>query len=166
MKTSNHFRFSLSFLLILSLLSPLAIFASGNGKKHFNEGMKHESAEQWDKAAEEYALALTDDPKNPEYRLHLARSLFNASKMFVKKGNLAASEKDYTGAYTCFRRAYAFDPTNELAKSEMDRMVRLQQDVIDGKSNGKKDEPGKVKLVPTSYNTPAAAPAVPQRLEK
>ena len=39
MKTSNHFRFSLSFLLILSLLSPLAIFASGNGKKHFNEGM-------------------------------------------------------------------------------------------------------------------------------
>src|SRR6476646_1748877 len=112
MKRSNHFRFSLSFLLILSMLSPLAVFAGNNGKKHFAEGIKHESAEEWDKAAEEYALAVTEDPKNPEYRLHLTRSLFNASQMFVKKGSVAANEKDYTGAYTFFRRAYAFDPTN------------------------------------------------------
>ena len=140
------------------MLSPMAVFAGGNGKKHFNEGMKHESAEEWDKAAEEFALAVTENPKNPEYRLHLTRALFNASQMFMKKGTIAATEKDYTGAYTAFRRSYAFDPTNELAKSEMDRMVRLQQDVNDGKSNGRKDENGKVKLVLHHY-TGSRAPA-------
>ena len=49
----------------------------------------------------------------------------------MKKGSIAAAEKDYAGGYVAFRRAYAFDPTNELAKSEMDRMVRLQQDATD-----------------------------------
>ena len=46
-----------------------------HGKSHFKEGMKHESAEEWDKAVEEFALAVSDNPKNPEYRLHLTRAL-------------------------------------------------------------------------------------------
>ncbi len=55
--------------------------------------MKHEAAEEWDKAVEEYALAVSDNPRNPEYRLHLTRSLFNASQMYVKKGTMLAKEK-------------------------------------------------------------------------
>lgn len=168
MKTSNHVRFTLSLFLVMTMLSPIAVFALGDGKKHFKEGMKHESAEEWDKASEEFALAVIDNPKDSEYRLHLARSLFNASQMFMKKGTLAAKEKDFTSAYTAFRRAYAYDPTNELAKSEMDRMVRLQQDANDAAPGGKKDEPGKVKLVPTGYVTQngSAGGQVPQKLEK
>src|SRR5438552_1508337 len=168
MKKSIHLRSLFSLLLVISMLSPMAVFAGGNGKKHFNEGIKHESAEEWDKAAEEYALAVADDPKNPEYRLHLTRSLFNASQMYMKKGNLAAKEKDFAGAYTAFRRSYAFDPTNELAKSEMERMVRLQQDATEPKTNDKKDDTGKVKLIPTSYGAQPGAPntQVPQKLEK
>ena len=102
------------------MLSPAAVLAMGDGKKHFKTGMKHEDAEQWDQAAEAFALAVTENPKNPEYRLHLVRSLFNASQMFMKKGRTAAEEKDYEGAYIAFRKAYAYDPVNELAKSEMD----------------------------------------------
>src|SRR5438552_4584080 len=98
MKTSIYFRFSLSFLLIFAMLSPLVVFAGESdveGKKHFKEGMKYESTEQWDKASEEFALAVSNKPKNPEYRLHLWRALFNASQMFMKKGTIAANEKDY-----------------------------------------------------------------------
>lgn len=152
-------------VLLASLLAPTSVLAFGDGKKHFKEGMKHEAAEQWDKAVESFALAVADSPKNPEYRLHLVRALFNASQMFMKIGSTAAKEKNYEAAYNAFRRAYAFDPTNELAKSEMDRMVRLQKEVLEGTSSDKKVDSSGVKLVPTAY-TPAAQPQLPQKLEK
>ncbi len=170
MNRSIYFRFSLSFLLIFAMLSPLVVFAGESdveGKKHFKEGLKYESTEQWDKAAEEFALAVSNKPKNPEYRLHLWRSLFNASQMYMKKGTIAANEKDYEAGYVAFRRAYSFDPTNELAKSEMERMVRLQKDLSDPANPDKKNDNGKVKLVSTSFvpqNTQIAK--LPPKLEK
>src|SRR5258705_1985021 len=165
MKRSITVRFFVTLLLLLSMLSPVAAAAFVDGKKHFKEGMKHEDSQEWDKAVEEFALAVSDSPKNPEYRLHLTRSLFNASQMFMKKGTTAAKEKDYEAAYLAFRRAYAFDPTNELAQSEMARMVRLQKDVNEGTSGDKKDAPGAVKLVPTGYVQPSGVSGgqVPQK---
>lgn len=166
-----HVRFSLTLLLVFAMLSPTAVLAMGDGKKHFKQGMKHESAEQWDQAAEFFALAVAENPKNPEYRLHLQRALFNASQMYMKKGTVAAGEKDYEGAFIAFRKAYAYDPVNELAKSEMARMLRLQQELLD--STGKPAKPGtgadgKVKLVQTGYTgSPSAGnPGVPQKLEQ
>lgn len=156
----------IGFVLLLSLLTPTTALAFADGKKHFKQGMKHEVAEEWDKAAEEFALAVSENPKNPEYRLHLTRALFNASQMFMKKGRIAAGEKDFEGAYTAFRRAYAFDPTNELAKSEMERMVRLQKEA-NGTSDEKRTDSAGVRLVPTSMNAAStAAPQMPQKLEK
>jgi general secretion pathway protein D len=169
MNRSRYVRISLSLLLVLSMFSPVAVLAMGDGKKHFKTGMKHEESEQWDKAVEEFALAVTENPKNPEYRLHLVRSLFNASQMYMKKGTTAANEKDYEGAFIAFRKAYAYDPVNELAKSEMARMVRLQEELQKGTNpDSKTDSNGKIKLVPTGYN-PKTAPVdvqVPQRLER
>src|SRR5215210_7747576 len=161
MKRSSHVHFFVSLFLLLAMLSPTAAFAFGDGKKHFNTGMKHEAAEEWDKAVEEFALAVSDNPKNPEYRLHLTRSLFNASQMYIKKGAIAAKENNYEEAYMAFRRAYAFDPTNELARSEMERMVRLQRDLNEA-TPGKKDLTGKVSLIPTSYTGNKNATAPPQ----
>ncbi|MEO7673043.1 MAG: hypothetical protein ABIU09_03075, partial [Pyrinomonadaceae bacterium] len=156
MKRSMYVRFSFTFLLVFSMLAPTAVLAFSDGKKHFKTGMKAEAAEQWDQAAESFALAVTEDPKNPEYRLHLQRALFNASQMYMKKGRTAADEKDYEGAYISFRKAYAFDPVNELAKSEMARMVRLQQGVLDGANPDKTVDNGKIKLVQTGYDAQKA----------
>ncbi|HEV7701446.1 MAG TPA: secretin N-terminal domain-containing protein, partial [Pyrinomonadaceae bacterium] len=169
MKKRNHTRFLITLLLMISLFAPISTFAFNGGKGHFLEGMKYEAAEQWDKACEEFALAVSSNPKNPEYRLHLTRALFNASQMFIKKGTLAAKEKDYEGAYNAFRRAYAFDPTNELANSEMERMVRLQRAVLDGTSDPAKSDPNTpgVKMLPTAYvQTAAQQPQVSQKLER
>jgi len=149
------------------MLSPVATLAAfDGGKKHFKEGMKYEASEEWDKAVEHFALAVSGNPKNPEYRLHLTRSLFNASQMYVKKGTIAAKENNYEDAYLAFRRAYAFDPTNELAKSEMERMVRLQRDLNEATNpGGRKDASGK--YVPAGYvEKKDANPQIPQRLEK
>jgi len=167
MKKSAYIRFALSFLLVFSLLSPVAVLAN-NGKKHFREGMKAEIAEDWDKAAEHFALAVAENPRNPEYRLHYTRSLFNASQMYVKKGNSLATEKDYKGAYDAFRRAYGYDPTNELAKAEMERMARLYKETIDGKNPNPNATPDGVRFSPTDYtrqNLPAGI-VIPQKLEE
>ncbi|MEP7147455.1 MAG: secretin N-terminal domain-containing protein [Acidobacteriota bacterium] len=167
MKNSVHARFSLSLLLVLSLMSPVAILAIGDGKKHFKQGMKHEVAEQWDQAVEEFAVAVTENPKNPEYKLHLQRALFNASQMYMKKGTTAAQQKDYESAYNAFRKAYAYDPVNELAKSEMARMIRMQEAVQKGEDpEARTDQNGKVRLVPTSYTAQTPDIQIPQRLEK
>lgn len=170
MKQSAYARFSITLFLIVALLSPTLVLASEKeGKKRFNAGMKAEVAEQWDKAAEEFALAVVADPKNPEYRLHYTRALFNASQMYVKKGAAQLNEKDYAGAYLSFRKAYAYDPTNELAKSEMERALRLQKGLENGDESEEKttDSNGAVKLVRTGYQqTPQPQTVIPQRLEK
>ncbi len=169
MKQSAYARFSITLFLLIALLSPSAIFANEKeGKKRFNAGMKAEITEQWDKAAEEFALAIVADPKNPEYRLHYQRAIFNASQMYVKTGTAQMNEKDYAGAYLSFRKAYAYDPTNELAKGEMERALRLQRG-IDGDlpEDTQTNADGTVKLVPTGYQKPSPLnPQIPQRLEK
>ena len=169
MKQSAHARFTMTLFLLAALLSPTAIFASEKeGKKHFNIGIKAETSEEWDKAAEEFALAVVADPKNPEYRLHYQRALFNASQMYAKKGTAQLNEKDYAGAYLSFRKAYAYDPTNELAKSEMEKALRLQRGLNgDEPEDPKPSGDGTVKLVRTGYQqSPTLPTQIPQRLEK
>lgn len=154
-----------TLMILLCLLAPTAALAFGDGKKFFKEGMKHEIAKEWDKAAEAFAKAVVENPRNPEYQLHLQRSLFEASQMYMKKGRTAADEKDYAGAYTFFRKAYAFDPVNELAKSEMARMVRMQEDVL---KNGDTDPKAKTdaKFVQTGFNGQRDDVKLPQKFEK
>lgn len=163
MKRTIDLRLILTGLMLFALLSPTVALAMGNGKKHFKQGMKHEAAEEWDKAAESFALAVNENPKNPEYRLHLRRALFNASQMYMAKGRTAAEQKDYEGAYTAFRKAFAYDPVNQLARSEMDRMLRLQEEAKKGGTAAN----GQVGFVPTSaQGTGTADFQMPQKLEK
>src|SRR5689334_1111073 len=134
MRISKTLRSFATFALIFCLwTTPIVALAADKGNKNFNQGLKYEEAQQWDKAAEEFALALAAKPSNTEYRLHYQRALFNASQMMMTRGRTLAEQKDYVGAYNAFRQAYGYDPVNELAKSEMDRMLRLQKDENEGK---------------------------------
>jgi general secretion pathway protein D len=164
MKIPAFFRNLMALLMIFCLLSASIVAAGfGKGEKEFKQGMKHEVAQEWDQAAEQFALAVVANPKNAEFRLHLQRAMFNASQMFVQKGNAMAEQKDYVGAYNNFRKAYAYDPTNQLAKAEMDRMVRLQSEIDGGRPNG-----GSLSLMQTSYMRPEDVKPefVSQRLEE
>ncbi|HYH84162.1 MAG TPA: secretin N-terminal domain-containing protein, partial [Pyrinomonadaceae bacterium] len=141
-----------SALLALCLLAPSAAAWSGKGQKNFKQGLRHEAAQQWEKAAEEFSLAAAADPSNSEYQLHLRRALFNASQQFSQQGAALLERGDYLGAYNAFRRAYGYDPANELARSMMERTLRLQL----GGDDGNKPQPAKpevsASIAPATYS--------------
>jgi len=143
-RTSSNARALASLLVVFCLLAaPMTAFAK-KGDKNFKRGMQYETAQQWEKAAQEFTLAIASDPSNVEYRLHYQRAVFNASQMYMQQGRALAEQRDYLGAYNAFRQAYGYDPVNQLALSEMERMLRLQREKTgeagagDGGSGGAK----------------------------
>src|SRR3989440_6070144 len=162
MKSLNHWK-SIVSLVVLTCLLAVPVSALGKkGKDHFNRGMKYEQAQQWEKAAQEFTLAVAADPSNVDYQLHYRRACFNASQMFMTQGRSLAEQRDYVGAYNAFRQAFGYDSVNQLAVSEMERMLRLQE-VKEGKApttnsdgNGKPAETdaGGTPANPTQTKTP------------
>src|SRR4051812_27234793 len=139
MKNNTRTRTLISLLLALSLLSlPITVFAR-KGDKNFKRGMDYEKQQQWDKAAQEFTLAVAADPSNMEYQLHFRRASFNASQTYMQQGRSLSERGDFVGAYNAFRQAYGYDPVNELAVSEMERMLRMQA-VKEGRAPGKASE--------------------------
>src|SRR5215217_3038678 len=140
MKNNTRIRTLISLVLAISLLAlPITAFGK-KGDKNFKRGMQYEEAQQWDKAAQEFTLAVAADPSNMEYQLHFRRASFNASQTYMQQGRSLSERGDFVGAYNAFRQAYGYDPVNELAVSEMERMLRLQAvkegRSIDGSGNG------------------------------
>ncbi len=147
MKNNTRTRTLVSLLLAISLLSlPITAFGK-KGDKNFKRGMQYEAQQQWDKAAQEYTLAVAADPSNMEYQLHFRRASFNASQTYMQQGRSLSERGDFVGAYNAFRQAYGYDPVNELAVSEMERMLRLQavkegRSVPSGSKNGETPSEG------------------------
>ena len=128
MKKYSRRRTSLVFLLAICLSLPATVFGGGkSGKKNFKEGAKYESAEQWDLAAEQYALAVANESDNAEYRLRLLRAMQMASLMFAARGDLLEAKGDYAGAYNAYARAFIYDRANETTRIKMSRMIEQQK---------------------------------------
>jgi general secretion pathway protein D len=135
MKSRNRWH-SIVALVILTCMLVVPVSALGKkGKDSYNRGLKYELAQQWEKAAQEFTMAVAADPSNVDYQLHYRRAIFNASQTFMQQGRSLAEARDYVGAYNAFRQAFGYDPVNQLAVSEMERMVRLQE-VKEGKTPG------------------------------
>jgi general secretion pathway protein D len=112
----NKFRnIQRAMVLVLVFMLAVPVVSFADHKKYFKEGMKYEINRQWDKAAEQFALAASEKPANVEYQLHLSRALVNAALMLIERGDRLADQKDYQAAYQAFRQAFSFDRTNELA---------------------------------------------------
>ena len=63
MKLRNRWHSILALTIVGCLLAlPVSAFAK-KGKDHFDHGMKYEQAQQWEKAAQEFTLALAADPR-------------------------------------------------------------------------------------------------------
>src|SRR6266446_6104394 len=141
MKLQNRWHSLVALVMVVCLLAlPVSAVGGKKGKDHFDRGMKLENAQQWEKAAQEFTLALAADPHNVDYQLHYRRAVFNASQSFMQQGRSLAEQRDYVGAFNAFRQAFGYDPVNQLAVSEMERMLRLEQVkqglIVSNTSNG------------------------------
>lgn len=166
MRIKTETRIFVSLLLTFCLLLLPATALAKKGDKHFKEGMRNEANQQWEKAAQEFTLAVAADPSNAEYQLHFRRASFNASQSYMQQGRALAEQRDFVGAYNAFRQAYGYDPVNELAVSEMERMLRLQG-VKDGTNTGNENAPKNTEagtLTQTSAQEAALPPARTEQL--
>jgi general secretion pathway protein D len=127
-------RFLAAFLSLCLLLPGAALADGKNGKKNFKEGLKYEQLQQWDMAAQRFALALSAEPNNPEYKVHYLQALQRASLMYITRGDALAEQNDYPGAYVAYRQAFNYDPGNEIARFKMERMLELQKAQASGTS--------------------------------
>ena len=110
MTSRNRWHSILALAIVGCMLAlPISVFAN-KGKDHFTQGMKYEQAQQWEKAAQEFTLALAADPSNVDYQLHYRRAVFNASQAFMQQGRSLAEQRDYVGAYNAFRQALVTIP--------------------------------------------------------
>jgi len=158
MKTQTRNPIVSVVVVLCLLIVPMTAFAK-KGKDHFKRGLKHEQAQQWDKAAQEYTLALAADPSSAEFQLHYRRAIFNASQMFMQQGRSLAEQRDYIGAYNAFRQAFGYDPVNQLAVSEMERMLRLQEVKEGGAVKSNSTSPDGTGGTPAGASKPAEEPA-------
>jgi general secretion pathway protein D len=155
-----------SLVLILCLLAAPAAVLAKKGEKNYRRGLEQERAMQWERAAQEFALAVAANPSDIEYQLHYRRAIFNASQRFMEQGRTLAEQGDFSGAYNAYRQAVGYDPINELAVSEMQRMLLLQRekegrDPANTNGNGANRLNGTPStgsaIVPTSYPGATAA---------
>jgi len=105
-------------LIVLLLIGPTAAIGK-NGKKYFKEGQRLELSEKWDQAAEQFALALNEEPGNQEYQVHYRRSLVRASLAFMDMGRRFEESDDWSSAYKAYLQSYSYDSANEQAKIRM-----------------------------------------------
>jgi general secretion pathway protein D len=163
MKTSTAVHRILTITLALCLLMPGAALAKGKGKKNFEEGKKYEQQQLWDVAAQKFALAVSAEPNNAEYKLHYLQAVQKASLMFLKRGDDAAEQGDYEGAYNAYRYAYQYDQGNEIARLKMGRVMEQQKQAASGGSSFTTNKVGNV--VNTSGELPIAKRARSNDLE-
>lgn len=122
----------LTFCLVLPVTAVTALADGKSGKKSYKEGIKYEDQQQWDLAAQQFALAVAAEPSNPEYKLHYVRALQNASLMFTKRGDELAKQGDYASAYNAYRQSLGYDPGNEMSSLKMRSILELQKDQANG----------------------------------
>jgi general secretion pathway protein D len=141
MRKNTEGRVLVSLLVTFCLLLLPVTALAKKGERNFKQGMTYEKDQQWEKAAQEFTLAVAADPSNLEYQLHFRRASFNASQSYMQQGRALSEQRDFVGAYNAFRQAYGYDPVNQLAVSEMDRMLQLQA-IKEGTISGNGARPG------------------------
>jgi general secretion pathway protein D len=164
MKLTVSVRGFASLVMVLCLLAAPSAVLAKKGEKNYKRGLEQERAMQWERAAQEFALAVAANPSDIEYQLHYRRAIFNASQRFMEQGRTLAEQGDFTGAYNAYRQAMGYDPINELAASEMERMLRLQREK-EGRdpsnANGTNGGANRLNGTPGTGNATGAAAIVP-----
>lgn len=101
----------LAFLTIFSFL----IAGCANNPKRLGNGIDYASAGDWDKSVQFYQKAYQQHPDDPEIKLMLTKSKWNASLAHMAKGEALLKERNYDEAIAEFQMSLAFYSSNDRA---------------------------------------------------
>ncbi len=119
--------FAISLLVAaagICLPSPRLYAESANSD--FKVGQNAEAREDYDAAFDAYQNALSKNPKDPRFKIALARVRVTASAAHISKGRKLLDAGDAQGALAEFMHAQEIDPSNEAARQEI-ALVREKQ---------------------------------------
>jgi general secretion pathway protein D len=122
-----------ALLLIFGLLAAPAY--ADRGSKYFNEGRKAEARGDSDAALVSYEKALDAVPESMQYKSAARRMRFQAAMMHVDRGHKLRNAGKLEEALKEFERAFAIDPSSDIAEQELRRTLAM----IEAKSAGQKE---------------------------
>jgi general secretion pathway protein D len=113
----RHFRTVLCSLLVVTLSAPAAF--PDEAKNAYKNGVRAESQNQYDQAFDEFKKAYTLKPKDPKYTSAYLRIRTSAAEEHVHQGQLLRANQKLQEAVIEFQRAMEIDPTNFVARQEL-----------------------------------------------
>ena len=112
---------------LAAALIATALLSGCAARRAFRGGEQAARIDQWDTAVEYYRRALDADPDRPEYRIALERAMRQAALMHAADAATLDADGELSAALAAYRRAYAFDPSNEqvaVAIANLQRILR------------------------------------------
>ncbi|MBI2687552.1 MAG: hypothetical protein HYX27_14660 [Acidobacteria bacterium] len=94
---------------------------SRKGDKFYNAGHKAEFARDFEKALEQYELAIKEDPTDTAYQMAVRRTRFAAAAARIDRAQKMREAGKVEDALLEFERAFLIDPSNSLAVQEIRR---------------------------------------------
>jgi general secretion pathway protein D len=110
--------------VLMTLALPLAA-RTKKGDKLAAEGLKFEMQREYDKALENYELALASDTSDINYQLMTRRVRFQAGQLHVNTGLKVRTDGKLEEALMEFNKAYTIDPSSTSAEQEIRRTLRM-----------------------------------------
>src|SRR3984885_14149327 len=122
MNRRQNNRALLALLALLLATSIYSLAASGpSAKKLYAQGQAAEAKEDPITAYEDYYQAWQKEPKNLRYKTAYERLRFVAGSAHIAKGEKIMAQGDISAALTEFMRALEIDPSNELARQDIQK---------------------------------------------
>jgi general secretion pathway protein D len=120
-RRQNKWAISTVLTLLLCLSQSSLAKSPPKSKTLFQNGQLAETQEDPITAYEDYYQAWKLEPKNLRYKTAYERLRFLAASAHVSKGEKLLAQNDTTGAVTEFLRAMEIDPSNELARQDIQK---------------------------------------------
>jgi general secretion pathway protein D len=118
-----------ALLLLLVAVATLAGIAADKAKDFYQKGQDAEARQNPEAAYDFYKQAYDLKPKDLRYRSAFEHARFEAAASIVHRGQKLRDDGKLEDAIGLFQKALAIDPSLFIAKQELDRTVKMINDM-------------------------------------
>ena len=122
---------SVAWLGVAALALIVVTLAGCAASKAYSQGTEAAKLNEWDVAVDQFRKALQHEPKNPEYRMALARAMTDGSRHFMEQGRIAEARGQLDVALAAYRKANEFDPSNRQLAAKVADLEKKVRDLAE-----------------------------------